>query len=234
MTADAVGIYARVVQAPGLWDTRFSVVSHQISHGPSSRGGDNVIASCSDRIRWHDARCAVRDACDMGWRHKQQRRRDRRGRWRIYFTPESTATVFFDRPAVAMTATHSSGVFTAVFKHQSAPGSHNVKAVDTSGLESSSSSVSAVTLQQLLPGAGTYIALYMPPTGAGWAELQKIINARRAHLSVPVVVTINPSSGLGSYRNSNFAWGIAQLREAGVIVLGYVCTTAMATGLLTR
>ena len=139
-----------------------------------------------------------------------------------YFAAESAVTVYFDGTAVTTTMTRSSGVFTAVFKHQSATGSHVVKAVDASGLESSVSSVSSVSLQQLLPRTGTYIALYMPPTGTGWAEWQKIIGAKRAHPSVPVVVTINPSSGAGSYRDSNFAWGIAQLREAGIIVLGYV------------
>jgi hypothetical protein len=77
-------------------------------------------------------------------------------------------------------------------------------------------------IQQLLPKTGAYVALYVYPAGSGWSHWQRIIDAKNAHPSVPIVVAINPSSGPGIFKDGNYEQGIQKLREAGVIVLGYV------------
>lgn len=74
---------------------------------------------------------------------------------------------------------------------------------------------------KLLPKTGVFVALYMYPSGTGWTHWQKVIDAKLAHPSVPIVVAINPSSGPGSYRDTNFVNGINKLHNAGIIVLGY-------------
>ena len=68
---------------------------------------------------------------------------------------------------------------------------------------------------------GVMIPLYTYP-GTTWTQ---VIAAKTANPSVPIVVTINPSSGPGSSSDSNFVSGIQQLQAAGVTVLGYVYTS---------
>lgn len=68
---------------------------------------------------------------------------------------------------------------------------------------------------------GVMIPLYTYP-GTTWTQ---VIQAKTAHPSVPIVVTINPNSGPGSNIDSNFVSGIQQLQSAGVTVLGYVYTS---------
>lgn len=81
--------------------------------------------------------------------------------------------------------------------------------------------VGGSTIQTLLPKTGAFVALYMYPGGSGWTHWQSVIDAKKAHPSVPIVAVINPNSGPGNYRDSNFANGIPKLRNVGVIVLGY-------------
>jgi hypothetical protein len=76
-------------------------------------------------------------------------------------------------------------------------------------------------IQTLLPKTGAFVALYMYPGGSGWQHWQAVIDAKKAHPSVPIVAVINPNSGPGNWKDSNFANGIPKLRNVGVIVLGY-------------
>uniref|UniRef100_UPI00307D569A spherulation-specific family 4 protein n=1 Tax=Nitrososphaera sp. TaxID=1971748 RepID=UPI00307D569A len=73
----------------------------------------------------------------------------------------------------------------------------------------------------VLSRTGVFAALYMYPAGSSWSHWQKVIDVKKAHPSVPIVVVVNPSSGPGWNKDSNFASGIAKLQAAGVIVLGY-------------
>src|SRR5579883_1192685 len=67
--------------------------------------------------------------------------------------------------------------------------------------------------------SGVMIALYTYP-GQTW---DTVIQAKNANPAVPVVAIINPSNGPGSY-DPNYASGITSLKQAGIIVLGYVFT----------
>jgi len=71
---------------------------------------------------------------------------------------------------------------------------------------------------------GAYVPLYMYPGGTGWTHWQTVIDAKNAHPSVPFVASINPSSGVGSSKNTAFVTGITKLKAAGIIVIGYVYT----------
>jgi len=51
-----------------------------------------------------------------------------------------------------------------------------------------------------------------------------VIKSKIAHPSVPFVVAINPSSGVGSYKDDNYVCGIKNLKATGIIVVGYVYT----------
>jgi hypothetical protein len=74
------------------------------------------------------------------------------------------------------------------------------------------------------PTTGAYVPLYMYPGGTGWTHWQKVIDAKNAHPSVPVVTSINPSSGVGSSKNTAFVNGITKLKAADITVIGYVYT----------
>ncbi len=68
---------------------------------------------------------------------------------------------------------------------------------------------------------GVIIPLYTYPTDGTWAA---VIQAKTAHPSVPIVAIINPDSGPGTSKSSDYATGITNLQTAGVIVIGYVPT----------
>lgn len=76
----------------------------------------------------------------------------------------------------------------------------------------------------ILGRTGLYVPLYAYPEGVGWITWKTVINAKISHPSVPFVVTINPDNGAGSSKDNNFVDGINKLKEAGIVVLGYVYT----------
>jgi len=76
----------------------------------------------------------------------------------------------------------------------------------------------------ILPKTGAYVPLYMYPGGTGWNHWQTVIDAKNAHPTVPIVASINPSSGVGSSKNTAFVNGITKLKAAGITVIGYVYT----------
>lgn len=76
-------------------------------------------------------------------------------------------------------------------------------------------------IQTLIPKTGIFTALYMYPGSTLNTYWQQVIDAKLAHPSVPIVAVVNPSSGPGSWQDSNFVNGINKLKNAGVIVLGY-------------
>src|SRR5207245_635701 len=51
-----------------------------------------------------------------------------------------------------------------------------------------------------------------------------VIQARQAYPSVPLLAVINPNSGPGRFKDTNYVQGIKNLQDAGVVVLGYVWT----------
>jgi hypothetical protein len=68
--------------------------------------------------------------------------------------------------------------------------------------------------------AGIMMPLYTYPGGA-W---DRVADTKNAHPDVPIAAIVNPASGPGSSKDSNYASGISDLKSAGVIVLGYVST----------
>jgi hypothetical protein len=68
--------------------------------------------------------------------------------------------------------------------------------------------------------AATIVPLYTPPTDPSW---KAVIAAKQAHPSVGVYAVVNPANGPGTY-SVDYAQGIANLKAAGVVVLGYVAT----------
>ena len=69
--------------------------------------------------------------------------------------------------------------------------------------------------------AGLYVPLFTYPTSSMWSTL---ISTKNNHPNLPIIVTVNPSSGVGSSQDSNFVTGINNLKSAGITVLGYVYT----------
>ena len=72
--------------------------------------------------------------------------------------------------------------------------------------------------------SGVLIPLYSYP-GSSW---NVIIQQRLAYPSVPITVIVNPASGPGNSRDTNYATWINTLRSAGINVLGYVYTSYAA------
>jgi spherulation-specific family 4 protein/PKD domain-containing protein len=68
--------------------------------------------------------------------------------------------------------------------------------------------------------AGIMVPLYTYPGGT-W---DRVAETKNAHPGVPIAAIVNPASGPGSSKDSNYASGISDLKSAGVIVLGYVST----------
>jgi hypothetical protein len=69
--------------------------------------------------------------------------------------------------------------------------------------------------------AGIMVPLYSYPGGT-W---DRVVETKNAHPGVPIAAIVNPASGPGSSKDSNYASGISSLKSAGVIVLGYVSTS---------
>lgn len=68
--------------------------------------------------------------------------------------------------------------------------------------------------------AGIMVPLYTYPGGT-W---DKVVKTKNDHPNVPVVAIVNPASGPGGSKDSNYVSGIGKLKDAGVIVIGYVST----------
>jgi spherulation-specific family 4 protein len=69
---------------------------------------------------------------------------------------------------------------------------------------------------------GIIVPLYTYPTSSTWDTMVKV---KSNYPSVPTVAIINPSSGPGSSKDSNYSDGIKKLQTAGISVLGYVYTS---------
>ena len=69
---------------------------------------------------------------------------------------------------------------------------------------------------------GVIVPLYTYPTSGTWDTMVKV---KTSYPFVPTVVIINPSSGPGSAKDSNYSDGIKKLQDAGISVLGYVYTS---------
>jgi hypothetical protein len=72
---------------------------------------------------------------------------------------------------------------------------------------------------------GLCIPLYVYPAGDGVECYDRITSAKLAHPSLPMIVTLNPSSGPGTQKDGNYERAIARLRGAGITVIGYVFTS---------
>lgn len=68
--------------------------------------------------------------------------------------------------------------------------------------------------------AGIMVPLYTYPGGT-W---DTIIETKNDYPGVPIVAIVNPASGPGGSQDSNYVSGIEELKDTGVIVLGYVST----------
>lgn len=78
-----------------------------------------------------------------------------------------------------------------------------------------------------VPPTGTLVPLYTYPIMAGGLAptWKAVIDAKTAHPTVPVIAVVNPSSGPGTKLIAAYVTGIAALKRAGIVVLGYVPTT---------
>jgi hypothetical protein len=81
---------------------------------------------------------------------------------------------------------------------------------------------SSTGTSSLIPKTGVMVALYMYPGSTGSVHWQKVIDEKKKHPSVPIVAIFNPSSGPGSSKNSNIAYWVDKLQDAGVIAIGYI------------
>jgi hypothetical protein len=68
----------------------------------------------------------------------------------------------------------------------------------------------------------------VPLYGGAGSNWDAVVQAKLNHPNTVVEAIVNPANGPGASRNSNFASSVASLRNAGVVVLGYV-TTAQGT-----
>jgi hypothetical protein len=69
---------------------------------------------------------------------------------------------------------------------------------------------------------GLYVPLFTYPTSSTWNTL---INTKNAHPGLAMRVVINPGSGVGSSKDSNYVTGINNLKGSGIKVGGYVYTS---------
>jgi hypothetical protein len=93
-------------------------------------------------------------------------------------------------------------------------------ATSPDGDAASSADVASDVVDASVP-TGLIVPLYTYPTDGTWAA---IIAAKKAHPSVPIVAVINPNSGPGTSKSTDYATGITDLQAAGVTVIGYVPT----------
>jgi len=75
--------------------------------------------------------------------------------------------------------------------------------------------------------AGIMVPLYTYPGGT-W---DKVVKTKNDYPDVPIVAIVNPANGPGGSQDSNYVSGIGKLKDAGVIVLGYVSTAYTNRGL---
>ena len=68
---------------------------------------------------------------------------------------------------------------------------------------------------------GLLVPLYTYPTDGTWSAL---VTAEDAHPTVDIVAVINPNSGPGTSKSTDYATGITTLETAGIVVVGYVPT----------
>jgi hypothetical protein len=73
--------------------------------------------------------------------------------------------------------------------------------------------------------AGVIVPLYLYPqmwiSGNAWEQLANIV---KGHPYSKIVAIINPNSGPGTSRNTDYAAGIKMLKDAGITVVGYTYT----------
>jgi hypothetical protein len=74
--------------------------------------------------------------------------------------------------------------------------------------------------------SGTLVPLYTDPSSPTWVA---VASAKKSHPTVSVIAVINPSDGPGSAKDASYVSGTQALKDAGVIVLGYVATGWGAT-----
>lgn len=84
-----------------------------------------------------------------------------------------------------------------------------------------------ITKAEAAAAAGIMVPLYTYP-GETW---DTVIETKNDHPDVPIAAIVNPASGPGGSRDSNYVSGIEELKDAGVIVLGYVSTAYMGRSL---
>jgi len=96
--------------------------------------------------------------------------------------------------------------------------STNFAATTSSSSVTSSTSTSSVSQSSV----GVVVPLYTYPTDSSWSTL---ILAKQTYPSVPIIAIINPNSGAGSSIDSNYVTGISDLKNPGIVVLGYVHTS---------
>lgn len=66
-----------------------------------------------------------------------------------------------------------------------------------------------------------YVPLFTYPTSSTWTTVSTL---KMKYPTVQFIVTINPSSGVGTGADSNFVNGINKLKNSNTLVLGYVYT----------
>jgi hypothetical protein len=69
---------------------------------------------------------------------------------------------------------------------------------------------------------GLYVPLFTYPTSSTWNTL---ITKKNANPGLAIRAAINPSSGVGSSKDSNYVTGINNLKGSGIKVGGYVYTS---------
>ena len=105
-------------------------------------------------------------------------------------------------------------------------GSHSatVRISDISGNTKTSTVSFSVNTHPVLNKTGVYVPLFVYPAGKEMIHFYDVICAKQAHPSVPIVTAINPSSGPGNSIDANYVNAAKILKQAGVIVVGYVPT----------
>jgi hypothetical protein len=68
---------------------------------------------------------------------------------------------------------------------------------------------------------GTMVPLYTYPSDSSWTA---IVAAKEAHPTVPVIAVFNPNSGPGASVDATYVTATNDLKNAGIVVLGYVPT----------
>jgi hypothetical protein len=120
-----------------------------------------------------------------------------------------------------MTVTLNSDITGTAYYTSSSSTATTTTTTTTTPAPISTSSSSSTSIQTLIPKTGINVSLYAYPSGTGASEWQKVYDQKVAHPSVPVAITFNPSTGPGSYKDSNFASWISKLQSVGVITIGY-------------